>query len=77
MVQIIFDEGNATTFTQMMFRSNRQKAKNCGAYAYLDNRFNTASINHNLTLGYSINNFKSYMVPGWIYQEISEYQFLN
>lgn len=67
----IFDEGNATTFTQMMFRSNRQKAKNYGAYAYLDNRFNTASINHNLTLGYSINNFKSYMVPGWIYQEIS------
>ncbi|MFW3380881.1 TonB-dependent siderophore receptor [Aliarcobacter butzleri] len=67
----IFDEGNATTFRQMMFRSNWQKAKNYGAYAYLDNQFDTANINHNLTLGYSINNFKSYTVPGWIYQEIS------
>ncbi len=56
--QISLNQQADGTFTQILGNTADEAAENYGGYIYLDTRFSTFNIDHELTLGYSSNLYK-------------------
>ncbi|MFX4230892.1 TonB-dependent receptor [Aliarcobacter butzleri] len=65
-------------YSSYLAQSAWSKSKNYGANLFLDSKFDTGSISHTLTMGYSLNSYKSYTSSDqWAYYDFIDDISLN